>query len=379
MNNYCTNLFNSIYIVKVNRHDVKLGHCCASKLDAPSSIVDFNNDFLTNNRNFYTQTGELPKACNQCVNNEKNGIISKRITDLKNIASYSTVSKLKQIDYNCDNICNLKCIMCNSICSSAWIDDAAKLGILNQNYYIADPTKHNVAITGLDVSELETIYFNGGEPWMTKDHINVLTYIKNNTNTKNVEVRYSTNGTFPVTKEMVDLWKNFKSIYVGFSIDAYGEAFEYIRNPGKWKEVEANILHFIEIQKLLIALNCNVNFHLGVTIGVQNIMHVRELVQWANTNAIKIHIQGGTLGPNNLSLANFPFKHKDKLIAYLTNIDDFEQKQVLIDACTRQITETNSLDWVSYLNKLDEIRGNSWKQSLNNLYNIDPALFDSYK
>ena len=62
MNNYCTNLFNSIYIVKVNESDVKLGHCCASKLAPPMATIDFTNDFLTNNRNFYIETGELPVA-----------------------------------------------------------------------------------------------------------------------------------------------------------------------------------------------------------------------------------------------------------------------------------------------------------------------------
>lgn len=378
MNNYCTNLFNSIYIVKVNESDVKLGHCCASKLAPPMATIDFTNDFLTNNRNFYIETGELPVACSQCINNEKHGITSKRITDLKNVTSYSNVSKLKQIDYNCDNICNLKCIMCNSICSSAWIEDAIKLGILYNTDTRIKPTKHNLAINNLDVSNLEVIYFNGGEPWMTKDHINVLTYIKNNTNTKNVEVRYNTNGTFPVTDEMLELWKNFKSIYVGFSVDAFGDAFEYIRNLAKWKDVEKNILNFKEVQKKL-STNCVANFHLGVTLGVQNIMHIDDLVHWANTNNINIHIQGDTLGPSNLSLANFPFKHKNKLISHLTTIENFAQKQVLLDSCNSQITETNNLAWISYLNKLDAIRGNSWKHSLNKLYHIDPVLFDSYK
>ena len=73
------------------------------------------------------------------------------------------------------------------------------------------------------------------------------------------------------------------------------------------------------------------------------------------------------------------FKHKNKLISHLTTIENFAQKQVLLDSCNSQITETNNLAWISYLNKLDAIRGNSWKHSLNKLYHIDPVLFDSYK
>lgn len=374
MSNYCPNLFNSIAITKQNELDVKLGHCCTSTLSRATSIIDFNNEFLVSNRKHYLQTGQLPDACNSCVVNERKMSISKRLTDLIPLSETTTNAVLKRIDYKCDSICNLKCIMCGSHSSSAWISDEIKLGFRLKNDLKVKPTKHNTAIFNLDVAQLETIYFNGGEPLMSNDHINVLTYIIENTNAKNVSVVYNTNGTFPITDKIIAVWDKFKRIRIGFSIDAIGDAFEYIRFPANWNQVQHNLIDF-QTKKAQLLPTTEVLCHLGVTLGIQNIMYFDELLLWAKNNSFDLYIQSDTIpGWIDLSIKNFPIKYKNQLIDYLKNINEFDHKQSIINTCAQEINGTGSISWINRLNELDSIRGTNWKQSLIKLYNfIGPA------
>ena len=51
---------------------------------------------------------------------------------------------------------------------------------------------------------------------------------------------YTTNLTV-LKDELFDLWSQFGHIYLGVSIDGYGEVDDYIRYPSKWEKLEKNI------------------------------------------------------------------------------------------------------------------------------------------
>ena len=61
---------------------------------------------------------------------------------------------------------------------------------------------------------------------------------------KNISIHYNTNGTIRPPKEIFDLWKEFKSCEVMFSIDGIFKKFEYIRSGAVWDEVWENFNHF---------------------------------------------------------------------------------------------------------------------------------------
>lgn len=368
MNNYCPDLFNTIFIQKKTADSVEIGHCCVSSLSAPLKTIDFDNQFLTNNRQHFLTTGELPNSCKYCTTGESKGLISRRINRLKpnhEQNHYPTDIVLEHLDYNCDNICNLKCIICSGYYSSAWIEDEVAMNLRLPNQIKIKPTKHNPLIYSVDVSKLKSIYFNGGEPLMTRDHLNVLNHVIANGNPSEVQINYSSNGTFPLSTEVANIWKQFKIIYVNFSIDATDDAFEYVRFPATWKEVNDNIETF----KLP-----NVVIKVSTTIGLHNILYFNDLYKWASERNFEIYLQD-TNGRSGLAVENFPSSKKEYLLNYLNELPNSINKQVLINLANG-ITGLNDNPnyWIKYLNKLDRIRGNSWRTSLSRLYGVSGEI-----
>jgi organic radical activating enzyme len=356
MKKYCPDLYQNLFVQKVDENRVQLGHCCVSKLSEPTDSINFHHEFLQENRNHLLNTGNLPAACSHCERAESIGLSSRRTHSMK--ADWHPVEfKLRNLDYNCDNICNLKCIMCSSYYSSAWIEDDLALGKRIEPRI--KPTKHNDLIYTIDANSIHNLYFNGGEPLMTRDHINVLTHIVNTGNPAQVAVNYSSNATFTISQEMMDLWNKFRKVNIGFSVDAIGEVYEFIRFPAKWQSVSKNLLAAKSLA------NSKFTHSIQVTIGLHNILYFDELYHWAIDNGFKINIQGDTLGTNQLSLLNFPRNHVDYLKDYINNLKDSEAKATLL-GISNHITGGNTR-WISFLDSLDKIRGTDWRRTIRRL------------
>jgi hypothetical protein len=365
MNNYCPDLFNTIFIQKKTEDTVEIGHCCVSKLSIPEKSIEFDNVFLTNNRQHFLTTGELPPACQYCVNAEEKGLISRRINRRRpndEQQQYPTDIVLEHLDYNCDNICNLKCIICSGYYSSAWIEDEIALGRRSRFDQKIKPTKHNTLLYSVDVSKLRSVYFNGGEPLMTRDHLNVMNYIVANGDPANATLHYSSNGTFPLTDELTEVWAKFKTVYINFSIDATDVAFEYIRFPAKWDHV-TNTIETFNLPNIIIRLT--------TAIGVHNILYFGELYSWATERKFDIYLQDVN-GQSGLSVRNFPESGKEYLLSYLNKLPDSLNKTTLINLANT--IAGNNLAWQSYLDRLDQIRGNNWRTSLSRLYGVSGQI-----
>jgi sulfatase maturation enzyme AslB (radical SAM superfamily) len=260
--------------------------------------------------------------------------------------------------------------MCSSYYSSSWIEDEHALNLPTRDQI--KHTKHNRLIEDIDVTNLERIYFNGGEPLMTRDHINVLKYLIKHGDPTKIQVLYSTNGTFPITDEMTSLWSQFKGLDLCASIDGIGPVFEYVRFPGNWSAVEQNLISF----KSLKSKVPNVFLTLSITIGVHNVLYFDQLYAWAQQHDYNLQIQN-TNGRGQLALENFPSQHIVSLENYLDSLPDSEAKTRL-QSMAKNITGADPR-WAEYLNNLDLVRNNSWKTSLSRLYNLDTAYFDTFK
>jgi sulfatase maturation enzyme AslB (radical SAM superfamily) len=368
MNNYCPDLFNSVFVQKVNENQIELGHCCLSKRAKNVDTIDINNSFLDANRQYFLQNQTLPPACEFCTVTESTGQPSRRTYHIKPHVEnnwWPTRVQLENLDYNCDNICNLKCIMCSSYYSSSWIEDELKLGF-NIPTKIKH-TKHNDLLSKLNVESVRSVYFNGGEPLMTRDHVNVLSHIINHGDPSMVSVSYSSNGTFAITAELKELWRQFKNVTFIFSIDAVANVFEYVRYPADWDTVDNNIKEFKA---------AGINVTIFSTIGVHNILYVDQLCQWATENGYPIKVQD-TNGRSNLSINNFPPHLLDHLKSYLNTLPNSDIKTSLT-AQANQINKTDT-NWIKFLNQLDQVRGNSWTAALDRLYTLDPEYFNSFK
>jgi organic radical activating enzyme len=365
MKNYCPDLFQNLFIQKTNANQVELGFCCVSKLSPPLDKIDFGDNYLENQRQKYLLTNTLPESCSQCVHDESANSTSRRLQQLEHNRNhnFSTTNNLRFLQYNCDNICNLKCIACSSLYSSSWIDDEIKLGV--RKHQNIKPTKNNHLLFDFDIEGIQQIYFNGGEPLLTKDHVNVLSYMANKINPCNIHVLYNTNGTILPSNEVLRLWEKFASVTLIASIDAIQSQFEYIRYPGNWESVQNNLKEY----KKFATLN------IGANIGVHNIMYFGELFDYALENEIQFNFQSDTQG--KLSLKNLPVHLKSSVRDNIVSVKESPTKTILLN--TLNADHNCDLSWINYLNNLDKIRNTNWKHSLSSLYQLDPSFFNSHE
>ena len=65
---------------------------------------------------------------------------------------------------------------------------------------------------------------------LIKRHFDILQTLVDKGRAKDISISYNTNGSI-YPKDYIDLWKQFKSVQVFFSVDGVGERFNYIRHP----------------------------------------------------------------------------------------------------------------------------------------------------
>jgi hypothetical protein len=120
--------------------------------------------------------------------------------------------------------------------------------------------------------------FTGGEPWLIKEHWDLLEYAVDNNYSNNIDIHYNTNATqWP---EDTLLWRYFKRVDIAFSIDNVGDRFEYERYGAKWIEANEIIDKTHALQDTTVP---NITTQLCFTINIQNVYYLDELLAWADT------------------------------------------------------------------------------------------------
>lgn len=355
---WCPDINNGLYVTKESSTEVKLGLCCISALSPKSTEVNFNDSWLIDQR-----TQNPPPACKICLTAEANGTPSRRqgiIEFYQTIDTQLTPNSIVNLDYNCENVCNAKCIMCNGVYSSLWVEDEVKLGLVQPMH---KKTKHNSLIYNLDFSNLRRLHFNGGEPLLSKDHLIVLEKVINSGAAPMCQLSYNTNGSVIPSKEVLNLWRKFKLVKLQFSIDAIGSAFDYIRFPLKWDQLLDNFEFWKNFNEF------NILYSLNITLGLHNILYLEDLLKWClnnfstnkQTDPVEIDIQH--VHHTALNLENLPYNHRPIAQAIIQNLD---KKYAGLASYFANTNKPNN-DWVCFLNSLDQIRNTNWKDSLSRL------------
>ena len=235
--------------------------------------------------------GRQPATCKRCWDEEAAGRVSKRINSRIRLKEYydkvdfsnNNPDQLWFIDLKLGNICNLKCRICGSWSSSPWAQE--------EMAYLPDvKKKDHLAYTFLKqgawprenpqfwdnlralLPNIKYFEFTGGEPFLIKEHFELLRYAVEHGYSKDIEIHYNTNGT--VFPDFADVWKEFKHVEIAFSIDNMGVRFEYERYLAKWDEVQTNIAKFIKLRSKKLTI------HLCTTINIQNVYYLPEICDW---------------------------------------------------------------------------------------------------
>jgi len=270
--------------------------------------------------------GKKDNLCERCYIAEKNNQHSFRQSINVNLAhhfdmvqqtdnnGYLKSFKVPYLDIRFSNRCNYRCRICCPNLSSGWHHDAIKLGLINDSMpKVLDAAEGNSAflpevIELLD--DLEMIMFAGGEPLIMDEHYKILEILikkkKWGTN-----ISYNTNCSIIHYKDydLLNMWSNFKNIFIMASLDGSHKRGDYMRKGQKWEIVEKNIA---KIRK-----ECpHIRFQLCPTVSLFNAFH---LIDFYKQLYEKGYIQVDEIATNILleppayNIRNFPPHLKSKL------------------------------------------------------------------
>jgi len=90
--------------------------------------------------------------------------------------------------------------------------------------------------------------FTGGEPLMIPHVRKIIKRLVDDEVSPSVRLSIITNGTIPLDSELLEMLLTFKDVVFLVSIDGIEDKFEYIRAGANWKEVEANLIKFKQIE-----------------------------------------------------------------------------------------------------------------------------------
>ena len=309
----------------------------------------WNNEYMKDVRLTMLE-GKIPASCSKCIAEESRGVASKRIWEtgswmedgidveelIKQTEEDGTVpEKLVYLDLRLGHTCNLKCVMCSPHDSSQWVGDHKKIYPLFQAKELKEQMRwdrkefNNKWHENPDfwkemyaqIPNLKQVYFAGGEPLMIREHKWFLEEIIRQGYADKILIRYNTNGLL-VDDEIIDLWKQFKKVKVGFSIDAIGDRNYYIRYPSDWAIIEKN-LHKLDNTP------DNIQVSIATAIQILNIKHLADFARWKiEQNFKKVNFEntvggiqagGGIFNmhllyiPTFLSIRLLPVKDKEEV------------------------------------------------------------------
>jgi MoaA/NifB/PqqE/SkfB family radical SAM enzyme len=257
-----------MYVEKINQDKVKISACCINTLGPETDSIDFDHDLhLQSQRQLMRENKPVP-GCDRCDSNTTQfSLRDSAIRHFRNTQVDINEPRLTKLDWNVDPTCNARCIQCSAHFSSAWAAEDAIYGKISAHGQISDVritnfTRHNSVSESIDISQLTSLYFNGGEPMLSKEPLEFLKRIDQLGNISELNLSFNTNGSIRPSPEFMELAARCKSVVVNFSLDGTDTAFEYIRNPLSWQTVEQNIRWYNE-QKIP-AMGFNIAFVLGI-------------------------------------------------------------------------------------------------------------------
>jgi MoaA/NifB/PqqE/SkfB family radical SAM enzyme len=187
------------------------------------------------------------KGCKHCWKEQALGLKPMRFDSYGYNVPESQVEKPEspmRVEINASNVCNLRCRICWSHASSRWIKEAKELYNVDGEIHL-NMTPDNQHIIRQWVPHFTQIGFFGGEPLMSEENLELMRYCVETGHSSHISLLINTNATV-YSDEIVLLFKQFKNVYLNFSIDDIGARFEYQRSGAKWKDVVENMKKYIQ-------------------------------------------------------------------------------------------------------------------------------------
>ena len=389
------------------REDGAIKVCCRSQpigyIQNETLEQAWNNETMREVRR-QVLNNERPDVCKPCFDLEDQGVQSLRQRHVAGVIpearinlypdalnsldeDYTMPFEFPTMEIKLNNLCNLKCRMCNPLDSTSWKDWNEVKPFYEKEDNILIPIIDALTDTpGSYIGPFDDSYnwwnsfekllpyfrrveFAGGEPLMDPYHYKILDKLAQYG--ENIELKYATNGTTLGIKggrTIHDYWPKFKSIAVNVSIDGIHDVYEYIRGNGKFSEIEENVRVFKSFP--------NVSRVVGAfTVQANNIMQICDVIDYFLNDMGIVFYSHRVTYPRPLSAQTLPVELKEQVIQKLEShknkIQDYrvvKQHPILEQVTLQQIQDNINFlqatdlseywqDCIDFNLKLDTTRG----------------------
>lgn len=273
--------------------------------------------------------GDKPESCSICWKDEANQKRSKRM-----VYNDLIFNEGHQIDFQSEpdhpfdfhlqlsNVCNLKCRTCHPHASTKWYKEAQDSGITFErpdSAIVSDVSRFWQARDSW-LPYVRSFECLGGEPLFMPEFKQLIDEVVDRGYAKNIDIRLSSNGTQRPEQFMEKMISNFRRIGLGLSIDGVGKRFEYLRHPGSWDDVRANIDYYSGLRDRYSSEEYT--FSVTHTISWMNVYYVGEFHReffdrWGDCNIWNNQVHY----PPWFSIGILPDQIKDRVIEHLNTFD----------------------------------------------------------
>ena len=293
-------------------------------------------DFLAELRN-----GVEHPNCKKCWQKEKVGIKSKRQIS-NEVFRPNNKTTPQYIDLKWGNVCNLKCRHCNPWTSSKWLKEWYDVDTRNQSYnqYIDEFKSTQQSYHSSNQAHFHNKFFEwfsdckhlmlyGGEGMYVKDIQQMFEYAITEGKANDIDIYINTNGTI-YSERWIEIFKQFRSVKLAFSIDGVGKSFDYIRYGASWDSVVENFKKYSATE--------NIQTQIVVTIFSLNVYDSVDIIYNIFKELNTVPAVNFVYGPEWWDIRILPNDVKQEIYKRNTNKLN-ELKQLISTAEYRQIYE----------------------------------------
>lgn len=357
------NFENGVCFSKTNNKVLTLGQDTVDGIMNSDSFTEIRRKMLNNER---------PIECIGCYKVEDNGLKSKRIEENTKYLHKITLNEslpniqLKFIELRLGNVCNIKCLTCNPMSSSKWIEDVKKFTeVIDKDHYNYEDYKSNWfkdtkwydELLGHS-DELEEIYINGGEPTLIKEHFYFLEKLIELDRAKNISLIYNINCT-NLPDKFLELLRKFKHVKLQLSIDDVEERNHYVRYPSNWETVFSNYNKLNE-EKFEITIT--------QTVSILNICNVGNFRNFFKKEQIDYNF---VYSPNYLHVSNLQSELKEIALQQIEMLNQQDRGRFYYELDSKPYDDEMSKKSLRFITMMDTIRGLNIKTYLKEYENCN--------
>lgn len=254
--------------------------------DHTKTLQDSFNEFKKYRKKFAKAKCNVNSVsnCMTCANASKQYLMHNRSAD-ENI-NYLDTPTITNLHLKFNNFCNLACRMCDPWSSSVLAKEHDHKFNNSKNPFLQE-----VLIPGTPfydsvynvLPNLNRLWFSGGEPLIQKEVWNIIEHCVDNGYSKNIQIKFNTNGTVVLTDTQLEKLLSFQNVWMDISQDGIGELAEYIRTKLNWKNWLTNFEKYHEMHEKYK----NFNIYVATALSVYNVHRVDEIYEFFKSYGIK--------------------------------------------------------------------------------------------